>query len=60
MTTPTITTDLTILKTDTLGRIQTSSEQREALLDAFEHSGMSGVAFAKLHGIRSPVMKTQR
>ncbi len=52
MTTSTTTTDLTILKTDTLGRIQTPSEQRETLLDAFEHSGMSGAAFAKLHGIR--------
>lgn len=52
MTTPTTTTDLTILKTDALGRIQTPAEQRETLLDAFEHSGMSGAAFAKLHGIR--------
>lgn len=52
MTTPTTTTDLTILKTDALGRIQTPSEQRETLLDAFERSGMSGAAFAKLHGIR--------
>jgi hypothetical protein len=51
MTTPTTTTDLTILKTDALGRIQTPAEQRETLLDAFEHSGMSGAAFAKLHGI---------
>ena len=52
MTTPTTTTDLTILKTDALGRIQTPAEQRETLLDAFERSGMSGAAFAKLHGIR--------
>lgn len=51
MTTTTPTTELTILKTDTLGRVQTSPEQREAWLDAFERSTMSGAAFAKLHGI---------
>ena len=40
------------MKTDRLGRIQTTPEQREAWLDAFEHSGMTGAAFAKLHGIK--------
>ncbi len=25
---------------------------REALMDMFEHGGMSGAAFARLHGIR--------
>ncbi len=39
------------LKTDALGRVQTPPEQREALLDTFEQSGMSGAAFARLHGI---------
>lgn len=52
MTTTTPTTELTILKTDTLGRVQTSPEHREAWLDAFERSNMSGAAFARLHGIR--------
>lgn len=42
------------LKTDALGRVQTPLEQREALLDAFEQSGMSGAAFARLHGLRYP------
>lgn len=41
-----------VLKTDTLGRIQTPVQQREVLLDAFERSGMSGAAFARVHGIR--------
>jgi len=45
-------TELTILKTDTLGRVQTSPEHRDAWLDAFERSNMSGAAFARLHGIR--------
>lgn len=52
MTTTIPTTELTILKTDTLGRVQTSPEHREAWLDAFERSNMSGAAFARLHGIR--------
>jgi len=51
MTSTTSLSELTILKTDTLGRIRTSPEQRDALLDAFESSSMSGAAFAKLHGI---------
>ena len=31
--------ELSLLKTDTLGRITTPPEQREALLDLFEKSG---------------------
>ena len=41
-----------ILKTDVLGRITVGSAQREAILDAFEASGMSGQAFALHHGIK--------
>jgi hypothetical protein len=41
-----------ILKTDSRGRILTPARDREALLDAFEKSGMSGAAFARLHGLR--------
>lgn len=52
MTYPTSTTEVTIMKTDKLGRIQTTPQQREAWLDAYEHSGMSGAAFARLHGIK--------
>ncbi len=35
-----------ILKTDVLGRVHMPRERREAIQDAFEHSGMSGKAFA--------------
>jgi transposase-like protein len=42
---------MTIVKTDTLGRGRTSPEQRDAFLAAFDRSGMSGAAFARLHGI---------
>ncbi|MFN7342049.1 MAG: IS66 family insertion sequence element accessory protein TnpA [bacterium] len=41
-----------ILKTDVLGRITVGSAQREAILDAFEASGMTGQAFALHHGIK--------
>jgi transposase-like protein len=45
---------MAVLKTDSTGRVRTPVEHRDALLDAFEHSGMSGAAFAKLHGIKYP------
>jgi transposase-like protein len=51
-TTSTTTATAIILKTDTKGRVLTPSADREALLDAFAQSGMSGAAFARLHGIR--------
>ena len=35
-----------ILKQDELGRVRTPRAQREAILDQFEASGMSGIAFA--------------
>lgn len=41
-----------ILKTDVLGRITVGRVQREAILDAFEASGMSGQAFALHHEIK--------
>ena len=41
-----------ILKTDGLGRVRTPVAQREALLDAFERSGLSGMKFAALHGVK--------
>lgn len=43
---------LPILKTDSKGRVRTPAADREALLDMFEQGGMSGAAFARLHGIR--------
>lgn len=41
-----------LIKTDRLGRIRIKPQHREALLDKFEQSGMSGQQFAKLHGIK--------
>lgn len=43
-----------ILKTDRQGRVRTPMAQREALLDAFECSGLSGIKFAALHGVTYP------
>ena len=48
------------LKSDALGRVQTPPEQREALLDAFEQSGLSGAAFARLHGLQYPTFMSWR
>ena len=41
----------TILKRDSLGRIGYLLEQREALLDEFDCSGLKGAAFARTVGI---------
>ena len=34
--------------------MRTPADDREALMDLFEQGGMSGAAFARLHGIRYP------
>jgi hypothetical protein len=39
------------LRTDTRGRVRTPVERREALLEEFERSGISAMAFAKMAGI---------
>jgi len=44
----------TVLKTDGRGRVRTPPAQREALLDEFERSGLSGMRFAALHGVKYP------
>ena len=41
-----------LIKTDSLGRIRVTDEHRQALLDKFQHSNMSGQAFARHHGIK--------
>jgi len=41
-----------LIKTDRLGRIRVTLQHREALLDKFEQSGMSGQRFTDLHGIK--------
>ena len=40
-----------ILKSDRRGRIRFTSEQRTAMLDAYDASGLSGPKFAQLHGV---------
>lgn len=41
-----------ILKTDALGRVRTPRARREALLEDFEKSGMSGTKFTEFIGIK--------
>jgi hypothetical protein len=43
-----------ILKRDATGRVHYSREQRKALLDEFERSGLKGAAFVRTVGIRYP------
>lgn len=40
-----------VLKTDVLGRVKTGAQQREAMLDEFERSGLSGTKFAAVAGV---------
>ena len=41
-----------ILKQDGRGRVLVSRERREALLEEFEKSGLSGVGFARMAGVK--------
>jgi transposase-like protein len=41
-----------ILKADRRGRLSYSPEQRSAMVDAFQASGLSGPRFAALHGVK--------
>ncbi len=43
-----------ILKTDDRGRVRVPRERREALLDEFERSGLSGAKFAAHYGLKYP------
>lgn len=43
-----------LLPTDSRGRIKLPKERREALLEEFERSGMSGQEFAKWAGVKYP------
>jgi hypothetical protein len=47
-----------VLKSDVLGRVKTPLERREALVDEFEKSGMSGQAFAKWAGLNYQTFAT--
>lgn len=52
--TSTKTEETLILKTDVLGRVSMPADRREAILDTFEQSGMSGQAFARQIGVKYP------
>jgi hypothetical protein len=47
-----MTADQKVLLADARGRVRVPVERREALLDEFERSGMSGVKFAQLAGVK--------
>ncbi|MEP7359815.1 MAG: hypothetical protein ABI847_21370 [Anaerolineales bacterium] len=51
--------DSQLLRTDALGRVFIPAERRERLLDEFEHSGASGLKFARLD-MNRPVCKSQQ
>jgi hypothetical protein len=46
--------DENLLQADERGRVRVSRDRREALLEEFERSGMSGAKFARLAGIKYP------
>ena len=48
----------TLIKTDVLGRMQRTPEQRERILDEYERSGLSGPKFAALCGVRYQTFAT--
>ena len=43
-----------LLKSDSMGRVQTPAEKRAEILREFERSGASGVEFAKHIGVKYP------
>ena len=47
-----------VLKQDVLGRVRTPKARREQLLDEFERSGLPGLKFAELAGIKYQTFAT--
>jgi transposase-like protein len=45
------TTNHSILKSDRRGRLRYSKDQKSALVEAYQTSGLSGPRFAALHGV---------
>ena len=43
---------LRILKVDSRGRVRIPPEKQERIFEEFERSGMSGIAFAELIGVK--------
>jgi hypothetical protein len=50
--------DEVVIKADVLGRVRTSRERREQLLDEFEKSGLTGQKFAAVVGIKYQTFAT--
>ena len=46
------TSELSLIKTDALGRLHRTPQQREQILDEYERSGLSGPKFAALCGVK--------
>ena len=44
-------TDTTIIRTGSDGRLRYTPAQRDELLEAFDRSGLSAMAFSKQHGV---------
>ena len=51
-------TEPVLLRTDVLGRVKHTREQRERILDEFERSGVSGCKFAALVGVKYQTFAT--
>lgn len=49
-----------LLKIDTRGRIRSTQKQRDAVLDAYEASGLSGPDFCRVHGFKYQTFATWR
>jgi hypothetical protein len=49
-----------LIKTDVLGRVHHTAEQRERILDEFERSAMSAPKFAELVGVKYQTFATWR
>ena len=49
-----------LVQTNRDGRTRYTREQKERILDLFEHSGMSGKAFAEQHDIKYPTFALWR
>lgn len=47
-----------VIKTDVLGRVKTTAERREQLLDEFERSGLSAVRYAEVVGVKYQTLAT--
>ena len=52
--------ELRILNVDSRGRVRVPPEKQERILDEFERSGMSGIAFAGLIGVKYPTFASWR